>query len=52
MQYLIIHNHEVFYTNWYSHENNFVLGMIVVDLYKNRFTNDGKTWQPVEEDSL
>lgn len=52
MKYLIINNNEVFYTNWFDKDNNYVPGMIVVNLLLDEYTTDGVKWQTVEEDSL
>jgi hypothetical protein len=43
-----------FYTHWFEPENNFNkdLDMVVTDLVKNRFTNNGVDWQDIEEDNL
>ena len=55
MRYLITTNAQPpFLTGWFYAENNFnpEVGMIVYDLYKNKFTTDGKTWQNIEIDHL
>lgn len=52
MNYLILHNNEAFYTNWYDKENNYVDGMVVFNLLSNEFTTNGEDWQPIIEDSL
>jgi len=36
MQYLIIHREERYYTDWYSYENNYIKGMIVIDLMNDK----------------
>ena len=35
-----------FLTNWYEAENHFnaEVGMVVYDLYTNKYTTDGTTW--------
>lgn len=52
MKYLIIYKSEAFYTDWYSYENNYADGMIVVDIYTHKITFDGLTWKEIEEDNL
>lgn len=51
-QYIIIHQGQVFYTHWFTPDNNFVEGMIVIDLTNNEYTTDGITWKEIEEDHL
>lgn len=43
-----------FLTNWFEPENNFNpdIGMIVYDLWLNKFTTDGTTWNVIELDHL
>lgn len=58
MRYLITttnaENNEPFKTNYYDYENNFdeLLGMIVYDLFNDKYTTDGKKWKPIEIDHL
>jgi hypothetical protein len=52
MQYLIYHNGESFYTNWFDPENNFIDGMIVFDLVNHLCMDDGEGWQTINEDHL
>lgn len=52
MNYLIIYQGKAFYTNWYDYENNYVLGMIVINLFTVKISFDGKTWNEIEEDHL
>ena len=55
MRYLItITDEEPFLTDWYSNENHFVneCGMVVYDLYKMVYTDDGNTWKDIPEDHL
>lgn len=52
MRYLVhIPDTEPFLTKWYN-ADNFVQGMIVYDLAKQLYTNDGVNWKEIEEDSL
>ena len=41
MKYLILHDGEAFYTDWFSVENNYIPGMVVFDLVADVFTDDG-----------
>jgi len=43
-----------FLTNWYEAENNFNagVGMVVYDLYTNKYTTDGTTWEDITTDHL
>lgn len=51
MRYLITTIEESpFMTEWFIPENNFSQGMIVYDLYKNKYMTDGKTWIDIEYD--
>ncbi len=50
MTYLIIHNNEAFFTNWYDYENNYVPGMIVIIGGKISF--DGITFTKIPQDHL
>lgn len=55
MRYLIITNtEEPFFTEWFIAENNFnaSLGMIVFDLSKKLYTNDGIKWNEIKIDHL
>lgn len=52
MNYLILHNGQAFYTNWYDKENNYADEMVVFNLLSHTFTTDGENWQIIEEDSL
>lgn len=47
--YLIIHNGEAFFTNYWN-EENFMEGMIIITGGKISF--DGKTFNEIKEDSL
>lgn len=51
MRYIIIYANEAFATFVYNDEN-YIAGMIVIDLYKHKITFDGKNWQDIEEDML
>lgn len=51
MRYLISHNSDPFFTNWFSPEN-FMEGMTVYDVHNETFTTDGKTWHPIKRDIL
>jgi len=55
MRYLItMTDEEPFMTDWYSNENYFVneCGMVVYDLYKMVYTDNGKTWKDIPKDHL
>lgn len=53
IRYLVINKDGgSFYTNWFSEENNYVEGMIVVDLLNDVITKNGKDWLLIDEDSL
>ena len=52
MNYLIVYNGEAFYTNWFDKENNYVKGMVVVNLLSHQYTINGGDWFEVQEDSL
>lgn len=52
MRYLVYHNNESFFTNWFEEDNHYSPGMIVFDLEYGKFTDDGKTWKDIEEDHL
>jgi hypothetical protein len=52
MRYLILVGYEAFYTNWFDAENNYAAGMVVFDLINHTFTNDGTTWNEINEDHL
>lgn len=41
-----------FYTNWFSMDNHYRPGMLVVNLRAHTWTNDGKNWRPADEDHL
>lgn len=51
MRYLVTMNgHAPFYTNWFLAENHFIhgSGMVVYDLDKNVYTDDGENWKPIK----
>lgn len=54
-RYLIFFNDEVFSTDWFDIGNNFIPGMIAIDVYLGLLFNstceDGK-WKPIQEDHL
>lgn len=53
MIYMIFHQGQVFYTNWFSIENHYQPGMVVADLCKHKYyrgTTEG--WIDIEEDHL
>ena len=51
-KYLIIHDSKCFYTNWYDYTNNYVDGMIVIDIEKHQYSTDGRNFYDIEEDHL
>ena len=55
MIYLItMTGQEPFFTDWFSPENHFLpeCGMVVYDLDKNVYTDDGKDWKVINQDKL
>jgi len=53
MRYLITHpDHKPFYTFNFIPENHWVKGMVVFDLYKAIYMDDGKTWIDAPIDSF
>lgn len=59
MRYLIIYREpemgkrKAFYTDWFSEETYSPYSdMIVVDLTRHLFTDDGEEWKEIEEDHL
>ena len=55
MRYLItMTGQEPFFTDWFSPENHFLpeCGMVVYDLDKNVYTDDGKDWKVINQDKL
>ena len=55
MRYLITTNEsEPGLTKWFEPENHFnaEIGMVVYDLYLNKYTTDGVTWSDIEIDHL
>ena len=52
MNYLIIHDGVPFYTNWFDTDNNFVDGMVVINLIRGMYTKNGYHWFEIEEDSF
>lgn len=51
MKYLIFYNNEVFYTKWFDEENNYVEGMLVVNVQSDKYFN-GKEWLDIKFDHL
>lgn len=56
MQYLITTNdgENPFLTNWFDSENHFnsQIGMVVYDLYNQKYTNNGTQWEHIVKDHL
>lgn len=53
MRYLIIcPGHPPFFDHWFDPENNFVEGMMVIDLEKGIYTHDGYDWTEIEFNHL
>lgn len=53
MNYLIITSDgKAFYTNWWTFENCYNEGDIVVDLYAQKISRDGITFEHIAEDRL
>lgn len=53
MRYLITFiDNDPFFSEYFSVENDFTLGMTVYDLSKKIFTFDGENWHPIEENHL
>lgn len=51
-QFLIITPQNIFTTNYFDYENNYEVGMVIVNLYKATYTRNGKDWFRLPEDSL
>lgn len=51
-RYLIYHDQKAFYTDWFEFENHYLPGMVVFDLMRAMFTNDGNQWQDITQDHL
>lgn len=43
---------EPYYTHWFSFSNNYVDGMIVIDLLNDAITKDATRWHDIIEDHL
>lgn len=41
-----------FFTEWFSLENNYIPGLIAINIISKEITTDGETWQKLEEDHL
>lgn len=52
MNYTIIFEGKVAYTDWFESENNYVKGMIVINNYRHSYTTDGIVWADIECDHL
>lgn len=53
IRFLIIPKDEQpYYTHWFSLENNYTEGMIVVDLLNNVMSKDATRWDDIAEDHL
>jgi len=55
MRYLITMNgNPPFLTKWFEYDNHWQDGinMVVCDLQNLTYTQDGKTWHPIEQDQL
>ena len=50
MRYLIVAKDDLFYTNWFN-PDNYVAGMVVVDLFTGKHYSDGK-WLEIKGDVL
>ncbi len=51
MTYLIIHNTQAFYTNWYS-ADKYTDGMVIINLADHTISFNGTDFKPITEDSL
>lgn len=53
MRFLITHiDFTPFLTNWYDYETHYKQGMVIYDLYTNKYSIDGVTWGEIDEDVL
>ena len=52
MRYLIIHDYIVFSTNYFEADNNFIDGMMVVDLINAKYMRTMGLWLEIPEDHL
>ena len=53
MRYIIIAEGEApFMTEWYTKENNYIKGMIVIDTLNGTYTKNGRAWYDMEQDHL
>jgi len=55
MRYLVTMNgNPPFLTKWFEYDNHWqdVINMVVCDLQNLTYTQDGKTWHPIEQDQL
>lgn len=55
MRYLITTNVQApFLTNWFDMENHFSpsVQMVVYDLLRKKYTDDGVTWKDIKTDQL
>lgn len=55
MQYLIVSStgqFEPFVTPYFDADNLYAEGMVVYDLHNLRYSSDGATWNPIQEDHL
>jgi len=52
MRFTIIHNNEVFYTEWYRYENNYVDGMVIINNNNHTYSTDGINFKEIQEDHL
>ena len=52
MRYIIIYKEEAFYSVWFSTENNYAEGMIVIDTFLNKVTFNGSEWNEIEFNNL
>jgi hypothetical protein len=51
MRYIIVHEGDVWTTEWFLPENDYVEGMIVIDTHTNQY-RDNVGWFDIEEDHL
>ena len=51
-KYLIIHDGNPFYTNLYKYENNYVDGMVVIDILNHKYSSDGRNFYDIEQGHL
>lgn len=50
-QFLIIYESNIWTTDWFAFDDNYKIGMIVVNLYKATYTRNGQDWFKLPQDN-